>query len=196
MRTPHLDTRDRRALLLGAVTLGPMLLFALVVRPFAHKLSAGRETVVAQRALLARETAALTTVNASRDVARRGDRLLDIAGASLLEGDDALAVSAALAAYVRDVAEESELHLQGTEAAGADLSDVRLEVRGDGDIAAIVDFLQAMEHGERLVRVERVGIDRHGPEGDGRSTGRLTLSATIRGYARAWYASTAPRGSP
>lgn len=196
MRMPRLDARDRRALLLGAVTLGPMLLFALVVRPFARALVASRERVASERQLLAREQAAVRAALATRELARRGQALLDTAGAQLLQGDDALAVSAALAAYVRDVAEQSGLHLQGTESAGSELADVRLEVRADGDLAAIVSFLRAIEDGETLVRVERVGIDRHGPEADGASTGRLALSATLRGYARGWYASTATRGAP
>lgn len=196
MKTPGLSPRDRRALLLGAVVLGPMLLFGLVVRPFAHALSASRARVATQRAALARELAALGSATSSRDVAHRGGALLDTVGKQLLPGDDALAVSAALAAYVRDIAEESGLHLQGTEAAGGELADVRLEIRADGDIGAVYDFLRAIEDGDTLVRVERVGIDRHGPEGGGMERGRLTLSATLRGYARAWYASTSRRGAP
>lgn len=189
MRRPTLDARDRRALVVGMALLAPMLLFVFVVRPFARTFAGSRERVTSERGLLTRELAVLHAADANRDVVRRGRIQLDTAGAHLLEGDDALAASAALAGYVRSIAEDSGLHLEGTETAGGDLSDVRLEIRADGDLAAIVGFLRAAEDGDVLVSVERIGIDRHGAD-DGAQTGRLTLSATIRGYARAWYAST------
>lgn len=196
MRMPRLDARDRRALLLGGVTLGPMLLFALVVRPLARALRSSHERLASERQLLVHELSAVRAVPAARAMTRRGHALLDTAGAALLDGDDALAADAALATYARDVAEQSGLHLQGAESAGSELADVRLEVRADGDLASIVEFLRTLEEGEMLVRVERLGIDRHGPEADATTRGRLALTATLRGYARGWYASTASRGAP
>jgi hypothetical protein len=60
---------------------------------------------------------------------------------------------------------------------------LKVEVRAESDLQGVLSFLQALETGGKLVRVERLDISRqpNRSEADGSET--LAVSATLTGYA-------------
>jgi hypothetical protein len=64
---------------------------------------------------------------------------------------------------------------------------LQVEIRAESDLEGVLTFLQALERGERLVRVERLSITR--PESDVEeeegAAEALRLTATVRGFALA-----------
>ena len=183
-RVGAMNARDRRALQLGAWIMAPVAAFVLVVQPYVRARRDAVETLATERLSLARELAALRDAPRDARLVDQGTRALAEEGARLFDGADAVAASAALAGYVSDRAAESGLELEDSETrAGADSTTVAaVEIRGGGDVLAIVGFLRALEEGPRLARIERLTIGP--PPGADEGDGTLVLAATVTGLSR------------
>jgi hypothetical protein len=59
---------------------------------------------------------------------------------------------------------------------------LRVEVRGESDILGVLMFLQALERGEKLVRIDRLDISRS-PRAREEEIETLSIAATISGFA-------------
>ncbi len=185
----RLDARDRRALALGALVLVPALGFALVVKPYLHARAGLQERVREQRDLLRRE---LVLVAAAHDLpaSLEGAARTFASGRShLLSGRDPLGATAGLVSLVGDEARRRGVLLEAIESDGsAPLGDglvaVQIEVRGRGDLEGLLRWLNALETGPRLLRVERLAVGRldQGIARDSLDVETLTLGAVIRGY--------------
>lgn len=179
-----LSERDRRALRLGLAAVALLLAWALGVRPAWRAARAESRRLDDERALLARELGLLRDTARDAALARSARERLTTETSRLLDRADLLAASASLSAAVRRIAEATDVRLQRTEAVvDGDSADVALELRADGDFASIVSFLRAVERSDRLVRVERLAIDRRVGTVD--EDGLLALSATLRARAGA-----------
>ena len=188
MNASSLSPRDRRALTLGALLGVPVLLFSLVLRPALASHADTRESLRVQRALLAEELALAAH-------ARRYPALLGEARASLRDEAPRLFASrggagpaAALEEYVADRAEQSRVRLeqsQGREEGDAaeGVAALGVEIQGTGDLAAVLGFLRALDTGPRLVRVERLALERRSAAGDPAAATVLTFSASLRGFS-------------
>ena len=184
-----LDARDRRALTIGVGVVAPLLIAALVIRPYVGALLEDHQALASERALLAREyRAALDLPGDRRALAALDSVLLQLAP-RLFAGSDVVTESAELARYAAQQATAARLDLAQVEtqtridSAPARLSeaDLRISLRARGDILAIHTFLHAIEDGSKLVRVERIEIVR-GSEGDDGGSA-LTFTAVLASRA-------------
>ena len=166
----------------------PALLHILVVRPYVAALRRLGEEVRGQRALLASEEKALTSlpmVKAElRLAAKEGGR---VAGRTYNASDTALATTA----LGRDVAtslQDAGLAIQRVEMRDSvthrgGLEELTIDIRAQGGFAAILDALVRLERNPRLIQVSRLSIDRAsvgGPTiGDS-----LSFLAVVHGYAK------------
>ena len=189
MKWSAMQTRDRRAVVLGIGVLLPALLFIWGVRPYLGALDDTRQALAAERDALAREQAAVAS-------ARDNPRLHDVADSAmralrprLFEGRDDVMASALLASYVGDVAQRSRVWLQdaNTRPSTVGKDGVRtlpVEIRGQSDLRGTLRFLQALERGPKLVHVDRLDV-MHAPGSADDSMETLTITATISGFALA-----------
>lgn len=185
----RLRRRDRLALGWGAGLVAPVVCYALVFQPYLSILHASRQRLEEQRGLLARELSLLH--GAQRYPARMME--LEVALARerprLFSGVDALSATSALTYYVSDRARRSRVVVQRVEGDAPEASSrglllLRLTVGAESDLEGILTLLRALETGDKLVRVERLSIERASASGES-DEGALTLSATITGYAGA-----------
>lgn len=181
-----LGARDRRALRLGAIIIGAAALWAGIIRPSIERRAQLADLLEAERALLSRELAMVQRpITAGRAPGR--DSLARARGARFFAGDDDVIVTAQLVDYLGETARPREIWLQSaatrparTETAG--VRQLEVELRAEGDIAGVLRFLDAIEHGERTIRI--TDLDLRGeamPADDG--TNPLVLAATVRGFA-------------
>jgi len=189
MKLADLGARDRRAMLWGLAILVPSLGWVYALRPFRAALSDARDQVAVEREALARERSAI--LEASRNPARQrtADSAMHATEPRLFAGSNDVAASAELVAYLGDVAHDARIWLAdaATRPAAA-LADgvraLRVEVRAESDFEGLLTFLQALERGGKLVRVERLDATRTARVGE-EDIETLAISATVVGYALA-----------
>lgn len=164
MRLPILSARDRRAVLIGGLLLVPAMAWSQGVLPYLRAVRDARAELRSERGLLQRELQVLA--GAGRYPAEFGagaDRLLAEVP-RLIGGNDDGAASAALAGYVRGVAQAARVHLTRVEPAssgdaGAGITSLPLEVSGEADLEGVMTMLHLLETGPRLVHVTGMTLE-------------------------------------
>ena len=187
MKWSSMNQRDRRAIVVGGLVLLPFALFLWGVRPFQAALSDARDQLETERATLARERAALATAKQNPGLQHVADSVMRAMRPRLFEGKDDVMASSELAGYLGDVAERSRVWLQdaGTRPAAPAVDGIRtlhVEIRAESDISGALLFLQNLENGDKLVRVDRLDVSRtrRASEQDSET---LSIVATISGFA-------------
>jgi hypothetical protein len=177
-------------LLLGALVLAPLLLFRLVVSPYAHTLSTRREQLHVQQSLLERELVLLADVKRYAASMRQSQAAArEVMPQLFLGPDDDVSTTAALAYYVSDRARQNRVFVQQIETrpqapAGSGITRVQVDVRAQSDLQGLLSYLRALEQGPKVIQIEHIGIERGqlslAEAGD---TEVLTLSMTVNGFA-------------
>lgn len=183
-----MSTRDRRAVLVGALVVVPALAFIWGVRPYLAALDMARDRLDAERTTLASEQGALAAARRNPELKQVVDSALRAMKPRLFQGRDDVIASAELASYLGQVARRSHVWLQdaATRSATNTTPGVRtlhVDVRAQADFRGLLAFLDALDHGDKLVRVERMDVSRGvaGPGDDNVEV--LTITATLAGYA-------------
>jgi hypothetical protein len=187
MRWSTMAPRERRTVIIGALVLLPGLLFVYGVRPYRSALSDARDQLATERLALAREKAAIATARQNPELQHIADSAMHAMQPRLFEGKDDVMASAELAAYIGDLARGARVWLQdaGTRpatAAGDGVRTLRVEIRAESDLLGTLMFLQALERGEKLVRVDRLDISKSA-RGDEKDAETLSIVATVAGFA-------------
>jgi hypothetical protein len=187
MKWSTMNRRDRRAVIYGAIVLLPGLVWIWGVRPYQAALSDARDQLATERATLARELSAIETARMNPQLQHIADSAMRAMRPRLFEGRDDVMASAELASYLGEVAHQTRVWLKdaGTRPATQTPDGVRtlrVEIRGESDLLGTLMFLQALERGDKLVRVDRLDISRS-PRADPKEGETLTIAATISGFA-------------
>jgi len=187
MRWGNLSARERRTVSIGAAITLVSLSALYVVRPYRDALVDARDQLATERSTLARERAAVAESRRNPEMRRLADSAMQTARSRLFEGKDDVMASAELASYLGDVARRTRVFLQdaatrpGTPAPSG-VRTLRVEIRGESDLLGTLSFLQALERGEKLVRVDRLDINRSARAGES-DMEVLSIAATISGFA-------------
>jgi hypothetical protein len=194
-----MNSRDRRALVLGLALLLPALGYVWGVKPLLASFNRTRDQIFQQRQLLAQEMAAVAAARRNPDLQRTADSAMRAMEPRLFEGRDDVQASAELASHLTDVAQRTEMLLQSAATRPTVLVNgirsLRVEIRGESDIRGVLEFLQALESGEKLLRVDRLDISRSMAATDVEGVEPLSIAATIVGFAIPDSASTSATSS-
>jgi hypothetical protein len=186
MNWSSMSDKDKRALRLGAIVLLVAGL-SMTVRPYLAALSDARDRLATERATLAREQAAVSTARQNPQLQHVADSAMRTMRPRLFEGKDDVMASAELASYVGDAARRARVWLQDANTRPATpvaegVRTLRVEIRAESDLHGTLTFLQALERGDKLVRVDRLEISR-APRSDTKDSETLSIAATISGFA-------------
>jgi hypothetical protein len=176
-------------MVLGVLVLLPGLLYIWGVRPYLAALSDARDQLATERATLARERAAIATARQNPQLQHIADSAMRAMRPRLFEGRDDVMASAELASYLGDVARTSRVWLQtaSTRPATSATEGVRtlhVDIRAESDLRGTLKFLQALERGDKLLRIDRLDISRV-PRADTKDAETLSIAATVSGFALA-----------
>ena len=182
----ELKDRERRTLKWGALIGLPVLLYMFAVRPLYASLLDKREQLDLERTTLVRERAAIAAAKRNPQLQHIADSLMQITSQRLFSGADDVMASAELGSYIGDIAAKNHFLMTSatTGALPKTKSTVRTlseDIRGESDLQGILEFLQALEHGPKLVRVSRVDMSR--PTRDADDIETVLFAATITAYA-------------
>ena len=199
MKWATMGERDRRAVLWGGTVVLLSLLYIWGVRPYQAALADARDQLATERATLARERAAILTARRNPQLQHIADSAMRVMRPRLFEGKDDVMASAELASYLGDVAQKARVWLQDASTRpatpGAQNGGVRtlhVEIRAESDLNGTLKFLQALERGDKLIRIDRLDISRI-PHDD-KTVETLAIAATITGFAVNDAVSTASNG--
>lgn len=181
----NLAPRDRRALLLGLCVLGPVLLWAAILRPWWDGLSSIREAVAAESGLLERERELLA--DAPRLPGRMEDTRLEAQRmeARLLSSHVTALAEAELAGLLEDLARESRVLVldltpaRGTVGEPGDEGPipVRMRLLAESDFGGLLTLVEAIETDPLLMRVEAMTMQA------GEDPGVMRMEAIIEAFA-------------
>jgi hypothetical protein len=109
-------------------------------------------------------------------------------GGRLFTGRDEVAASAELSSYVIGVARSNHVLIQSASTRPVLISKtgvrtLRVEIRAESDLRGILEFLGALDHGDRFVRIERLEVARPASVEEATERQALTLSLVVNGFA-------------
>jgi hypothetical protein len=188
MKAPGLSAKDRRTLLIGVAVLIPVALYRFGFVPYRASLADMRDRLTTEREALSRERGAVLTAQRNPALQQMTDSALHAMEPRLFEGTDDVIASSGLAAYVGDVARGHHVWVQDaatrtTTSTTTGVRTLHVDIRGESDLRGILSFLDALEHGDKLIRIERLDVSR-GLSGAGNEQAEtLTIAATVAGYA-------------
>ncbi|HEY4321315.1 MAG TPA: type II secretion system protein GspM [Gemmatimonadales bacterium] len=190
-----LTSRERRTITVGAILVVPALLFLGVVRPYRAALTEATDRLATERDALSRERGAVLAARAHPELQHITDSVLQLVQPRLFAGDDDVIASAELASYVGDLARRHHVWLQdaSTRTASPLVAGVRalhVDIRAESDVQGVLEFLDALERGDKAVRVERLDLSRALGTPGNENAETVVLAATVSGYALGGTAST------
>jgi hypothetical protein len=164
MRSIRITPRDRRTIAIGLGVLVPTLLWTLAIAPYLHALSASRAKLADERMLLRRELELLAQAKSFPVAFSDGARKLLAVAPRLTGGSDDAAAGAAVAGYVRSLAQMGGANVTRVDPApvrdaGGGITALPVAVTGEADLEGLMTFLQMLENGPKLVRVDELKIE-------------------------------------
>jgi len=187
MKWSTLSARERRTVTLGAAITIVSLSALYVVRPYRVALADAQDQLAAERSTLARERTAVAESRRNPELRRVADSAMQSMRSRLFEGKDDVMASAELASYLGDVARKTRVFMQDASTRPAapmpsGVRTLRVEIRAESDLLGTLLFLQALERGDKLVRIDRLDITRSARAGD-TDMEVLSIAATVSGFA-------------
>jgi hypothetical protein len=185
-----LTASERRTIAVALVVVVPALLWVWAARPLLAALGDARSDLVTERAALARERALVDAAPRGAVVRRALDSLVLGTADRLLDANDDAIAGAELSTYVAGVARAHHVLLtaaetRGTTTSRAGVRSVAVSIRGESDFQGIVDFLRALERGDKLLRVDALALSGPSDRGGPARAHVVGLRATVVGFALA-----------
>ncbi|MFL5540133.1 MAG: type II secretion system protein GspM [Longimicrobiaceae bacterium] len=164
MRPVRITPRDRRTISLGAAVLVPALVWTFAVSPYLHARRSSREKLRDERGLLRRELVLLAEARSYPQTFADGARKLLAVAPRLTGGNDDAAADAAVAGYVRRLAQMGGANVTRVDPApardaGGGITALPVAVIGEADLEGVMTLLQMLETGPKLVRVDDLKIE-------------------------------------
>jgi hypothetical protein len=189
MSTFRPGTRSRRVLFTGAIVGGPILLFA-VAYSYLASLGSVRERLQFDRETLTRELEVLAESPRYPELTRNADSLLRSRVDELFSGPDEVAAVASLSSYVTNAARARRIEVHESDTRAATLVSpgvlrLRVQVSGMTDLQGLLEFLQALEQGNRKTRVDELAIQQTDPATINTAPDEevLSFTALVSGFA-------------
>jgi len=197
----RLNPRERRVVAAGAAVSAAALFIVLLVLPYAHQwvtreaaIAASREQWTRLQSLVSGESRlrrALDTVRLAQQSVR----------GRLLAGTTPAVAASNLQVLLQRYADESAVQLDRVDAVseaepsreggGGGLLAIPVRLQVHGDVYGLVDFLYRLQHGEKLLVTDELGIN----AGLGSTLGSQSLTWSVRLHGLYPAASQTPQGS-
>ena len=190
-----LSSRDRRALAWGGGIVAAALVFAFAVKPYVRAIAETGDELTVQRALLARERSVVNESNSFPATLQQTQSTLARRSAPLFGGVDELSATSDLSDHVSRAALTNRVLVQGldtrrSESLGYGLVALGVDIRAEGDFEGVLQFLNSLERGEKLITVSALTLTRlDRPLAPGRPDMEvLAITGTMTGYATSFAA--------
>lgn len=165
MTLASLSPRDRRALSIAGWILIPSLLYVFAVKPYFGSLATIKEQIEDEQSMLEREQNLAKRLPTLPEEKVRVSNELRQEASRLFVGEDELVATGHLAEYIADLADEYNVNLIQSEtrngaAVAPGVRSVQVEVRAEGEVYAVMHFLERLESGDKLVRLSNLVLEK------------------------------------
>jgi hypothetical protein len=183
-----MSAKDRRALVLGLVVLLPSLFYVFGVRRYVAAVKETRQHVTDERKRLSQELAAIAAARENPQLQHIADSSWQAMTPRIFSGRDDVAAGADLMSLIADVAQQQNVYLrtETLQKTTVDVNGVRtltVEIAGESDLQGLLGFLEALERGDKLLRVDRLRVTRPIAKADADGVQTVTIAASIAGFA-------------
>jgi len=197
-----LNSRDRRAILLGLGILLPAAAYVLGWKPYRVALEDVRDRVAAEQELLARELEVMESSGSLPEEIRQARAEAEVYEDRLVQAESGVLAEAELTGLLESSAFRSRVLLEeirgGELGRGEEpppgLSVVRLHLRGESDLEGVLTFLDEIEKSRLLVRIRGLALEpevarpeSEDEEGNNQApvpTGVVEFQLIVDGFAR------------
>ena len=182
--------RERRTLAVCGLILAIAVAGEAAVKPYLATLRSVSERADRERDMLVREQRLLAEATTYPERFPRAEAALLAEAPRLFGAPDLATASAALVNYVSVHGIRHRVFVQQSatgepEQGSGGVASIHVELQAVGDLQGILEFLQALESGSKLLTIERLAIAQ-AARVSGRETSdeeMLALTATVTGYA-------------
>lgn len=163
MKLSTMSSRDRRALTIGACIVIPGLMIPWVIKPYLNALADVHSQTDDAREQLARERRAIAQLPKLPVAQTRAAQQLDSEVPRLFQANDVLVANGDFAEYVASAAQSAGIRLSQSETrpvrpVSGGVQALGLEIRAEGDLDGLLHFLNQLETGGKLIRLETVSL--------------------------------------
>jgi type II secretory pathway component PulM len=167
MNLRSLSVRDRRALTLGGAAFAPMLLWLLVVAPFARRLDDTHHRLERSGELLRRELQIVRSARQYASARAEAQRRLDDSQQRLIYATSDASARATLVGVVDERARASNIDVLSVDATAdsttvGTLRRVSVRLSGVGDMEGILNLIAALESRSPFLAVTQLEIETGG----------------------------------
>jgi hypothetical protein len=179
---------ERRTLLYAGIALTLGLGYRFGVKPFHAALGEARADLAAAQAALAEARAAVAGGPSSPELVQTVKSAKASMDSRLFEGADDKAAGAELSSYVSALARANHVLVSSAATKAFDIDStgirvLRAELHAESDLRGFLEFLSAIDHGDRLVRVERIELSKPASTEENKPFETLTMTLVVNGYA-------------
>jgi hypothetical protein len=187
MKKPGMSAKDRRAVTLGLSILVPALFFMFGVKPYLAAVRETKARITDERRLLSSELAAIAAAQRNPDLQRKADSGMTSMRSRLFTGRDDGGAAADLASHLGEVALSHDVLLKEAtpRPSTADPSGVHtlhVQINAESDLQGLLAFVEDLERGEKLLRIDRLDITPSRAKADASGTQPITITGSISGF--------------
>jgi len=197
----RLNPRERRVVAAGAAVSAAALFIVLLVLPFAHQWVTREAAIAASREQWTRLQSLVSGESRLRRVLDTVRLAQQSVRGRLLAGTTPAVAASNLQVLLQRYADESAVQLDRVDAVseaepsreggGGGLLAIPVRLQVHGDVYGLVDFLYRLQHGEKLLVTDELGIN----AGLGSTLGSQSLTWSVRLHGLYPAASQTPQGS-
>jgi hypothetical protein len=183
----RLSARERRIVLGGAAVSAAALALVLVVLPFMDRWTDREAAIGARREQLARLESLFRGEEAIRRSLERQQRAQAPLRARLVTGATPAIAASGLQELVQEYTDRSQVTLDRIDVVAEPkpgeegLSEIPVQLSGQGDIYGLADLLSYLQDGEKLLMIDEVRVSAGAGVGDGGRADLLTWSVRLHG---------------
>jgi hypothetical protein len=183
-----ISASERRTLLYAGIAIALGVGYRFGVQPYHAALGEARADLKAAQTALAEARAAVAGGPSSPELVQTVNTAMAAMDLRLFEGADEKAAGAELSNYVSALARSNHVLINsaGTRAFEIDSTGVRIlraELHAESDLRGFLEWLAAIDHGDRLVRVERIEMSKPASIDENKAFETLTMTLVVNGYA-------------
>jgi hypothetical protein len=186
MKMPTLAPSEVRTVSIAGIAIVLSLSYVFGIKPYRAALANARASLESERNNLVKERIQVASAKNNPLLIQAVDSAMKAFAPRLFDAGSEVAATADLTTYVAGLARDNHVFITGSQTqkpvvSPSGVRTLRADIHAESDLRGILGFLEAVDHGDRLVTVERWELQRPAAAEDN-DVETLTLNMTVNGF--------------